>query len=380
MEDSAKIRGGISGLGDKYPSINMYNKNMNLAVKNNKNYKRGEILKGKINKIVFLGLGEIIIPSGSIVAEIPDKLRAGDELYFIVEKSSPNLILNIYSVFYNQPDSINDIIRKLNLPDIQEYENIIEIIRENSNIIIRNEVLLLKNNFIKLIDKKKDKTKQIDNYRALYKLNLLGMHSNNIEIESMVFSGINYIEEIMISIINDLNNRELREFKQKYSIINGSYAAIILAITEQNSESNILQSLQISKKELKTRVTKFIQLINHWNSQVYSSTGVVILYIPILSESDFKIAQCIVEISKDILNQINSFSSFLTKLNKLKNSFFIGTNDENHEVEFVKQLKDELLKEKIMLRNVFVSESNQYYREILEREKFTEKKSLSVVV
>jgi len=380
MEDSAKIRGGISGLGENYPSINRYNKNNNLSVKNNKNYKRGEILKGKINKIVFLGLAEIIIPSGSIVAEIPDKLKAGDELYFIVEKSSPNLILNIYSVIYNQADSINDIIRKLNLPNIQEYEHIIEVIRESSNIIIRNEVLLLKNNFIKLIDKQKDKTKQIDNYRALYRMNLLGLNSNNIEIESIVFSGIHYIEEVMIAILNDLNNKELIEFKQKYSILSGSFSSICFALTDINSEINILLSLQITKKELKTKVTKFIQLINHWNSQVYNSTGVVVFYIPIVRDSDFKIAQCIIEISKESLSQIHSYISFLSKFNRFNNSYYNEINVENYETEFAKQLKEELLQEKLILRNVFVAESNQHYREILEREKFTEKKSLSVVV
>jgi len=105
----------------------------------------GEILRGKIIEVISPQQAVISLPDGTFTAEISGKFKTGDELFFRVQSTEPSLVLKIHSTFVTYGNKVlatNEILRLLDLPNTQLFSKIIDFLKANKNIIIRDEVIL----------------------------------------------------------------------------------------------------------------------------------------------------------------------------------------------------------------------------------------------
>ncbi len=105
----------------------------------------GEILRGKIVEVISPQQAVISLPNGTFTAEISGRFKAGDELFFRVQKVEPSLVLKIHSMFVGKGNweiATNEILRILDLPKNNLFEKIIDYEKSKSNIIVREEVIL----------------------------------------------------------------------------------------------------------------------------------------------------------------------------------------------------------------------------------------------
>lgn len=108
------------------------------------NLRLGEIVKGLIVDVVSPKQAIISLPNGTFTAEIQGNFRRGDELFFRVHSLEPALVLKIYSVFaktQNEEISTPEILRILDLPSNKVFAKVIDYMRSQGNVIIRDETL-----------------------------------------------------------------------------------------------------------------------------------------------------------------------------------------------------------------------------------------------
>ncbi len=108
--------------------------------------RNGEIIRGKIMEVISPRQAVISLPDGTFTAEISGKFKPGDELFFRVQSAEPTLILKIHSLFVtrdNKELSTNEILRILDLPRTNLFEKIIESEKSKSNLLVRDDIILL---------------------------------------------------------------------------------------------------------------------------------------------------------------------------------------------------------------------------------------------
>lgn len=108
----------------------------------------GEIVQGYIIESLANGYARVKLPNGTFEAKLHNRLRKGDSLFLRVSEVKPVLVLRVYSVYVAAKGNkipASEIIRMLDLPENELYENIIGVLRTQSNTIVKDEVLMLVN-------------------------------------------------------------------------------------------------------------------------------------------------------------------------------------------------------------------------------------------
>ncbi len=108
------------------------------------NLRLGEIVKGLIIDVISPKQAIISLPNGTFTAEIQGNFRRGDELFFRVHSLEPALVLKIYSVFaktQNEELPTPEILRILDLPVNKVFTKVIDYMKSQGNVIIRDEAL-----------------------------------------------------------------------------------------------------------------------------------------------------------------------------------------------------------------------------------------------
>lgn len=108
------------------------------------NLRLGEIVKGLIIDVVSPKQAIISLPNGTFTAEIQGNFRRGDELFFRVHSLEPALVLKIYSIFaktQNEEIPTPEILRILDLPSNKVFAKVIDYMKSQGNVIIRDETL-----------------------------------------------------------------------------------------------------------------------------------------------------------------------------------------------------------------------------------------------
>jgi hypothetical protein len=108
------------------------------------NLRLGEIVKGLIVDVISPKQAIISLPNGTFTAEIQGNFRRGDELFFRVHSLEPALVLKIYSVFaktQNEEVPTYEILRILDLPSNKVFAKVIDYMKSQGNVIIRDETL-----------------------------------------------------------------------------------------------------------------------------------------------------------------------------------------------------------------------------------------------
>ncbi len=104
----------------------------------------GEIVKGTILDTHYSKIATVQLPIGTLKAELNGNLEKGDTLFFIVQEVEPSLVLKIYSLQVIQDNRLLDtseIIRILDVSNNKFFNKLIDYVKKERNIIVR-EVLL----------------------------------------------------------------------------------------------------------------------------------------------------------------------------------------------------------------------------------------------
>lgn len=146
MEETSFISGQINRIGGqgKSPGNTYYPYSQTQKSKPQfTKVRAGEIVQGRIVKITGYQTALVRLPIGNFHAEIHGKLQAGDELFFYVMETQPNLIMRVYSVSIyhaNARRGIDEILRILDLPVNKEFLKTTEIAAKFNHMIIRDEI------------------------------------------------------------------------------------------------------------------------------------------------------------------------------------------------------------------------------------------------
>ncbi|MCO5252194.1 MAG: hypothetical protein M9949_12370 [Candidatus Kapabacteria bacterium] len=146
MEETSFISGQINRIGGQGKSPGNTYYPYTQAQKSKPQFTKvraGEIVQGRIVKITGYQTALVRLPIGNFHAEIHGKLKAGDELFFYVMETQPNLIMRVYSVSIyhaNTRRGIDEILRILDLPHSKEFLKTTEIAAKFNHMIIRDEI------------------------------------------------------------------------------------------------------------------------------------------------------------------------------------------------------------------------------------------------
>lgn len=138
--------GGIDPIGYGTGSTSYYYPARRRKSTGPKRLKIGEIVLGTIINVISHREAVVRLPNGTFMCVIEGKFKKGDTLFFKVFKIEPALVLKIYAAPISSSGktlSNVDLVRMLDLPETVGYADIVDILRSFSNVIIRDEVLLI---------------------------------------------------------------------------------------------------------------------------------------------------------------------------------------------------------------------------------------------
>ncbi len=151
MVDDFKFPSEITPLGENPNRFLETQRNPTISQKQI-SLRLGEIVKGVIIDIISPKQAIIRLPSGTFTAEISGKFRQGDELFFRVQSLEPSLVLKIYSMFskmQGEEISTSEILRILDLPSSKVFAKVVDYLKSQGNVIIREEAI----RYVNFIDK-----------------------------------------------------------------------------------------------------------------------------------------------------------------------------------------------------------------------------------
>lgn len=150
MVDDFKFPSEITPLGEN-PNRFLNTQHSPTTSHKQINLRLGEIVKGLIVDVISPKQAIISLPNGTFTAEIQGKFRQGDELFFRVHSLKPTLVLKIYSVFSkirSEEVPTPEILRILDLPSNKVFAKVVDYMKSQGNVVIREEAL----QFVNFID------------------------------------------------------------------------------------------------------------------------------------------------------------------------------------------------------------------------------------
>jgi len=276
----------------------------------------GEIVQGTILDIISSSEALVKLPIGNLRASLQGTLAKGDSLFFKVLEIQPSLVLKIFAV----PISIEgkelaskEILRILNLPNINFYRELIAFLRNYQTTISANELLILYNSFSNI--------KSVDlgniNFNLLFRV-LYFIHGLSIPFSENLFKKLlptfrdskaysdmlnmleNEIDSLPKSFQDRLNNyfsaiknRNLaviiNSFSVKYTLRDDTFLKLLKDLSEniQNSDNASLNELQSNIKSLLNLFESSIL----YNSIASQNNLPFIFYLPIFLAGFMKLIQ-----------------------------------------------------------------------------------------
>lgn len=323
MAELSEIRGGISSVNSKLPR--MYrNDDMPWRKKKRKSrsLKTGEIIQGTVVKTISPKEVLVRLPIGTLRAFINGKLKAGDTVYFKVQKVEPNLVLRIYGVsskMNGKEFSDNELLRILYLPVNNFYRNLVMYAKKNQSIILRDDLIRLGKNFSDIDDVEIEQLPIDDIFRIL-----VFMQESKLPFSKELFSRITPLfkgSKYFLNLLREFEN-VLEILPDKYkngckAVFNNiknnnpdyGYMFNVLALRAPRDQkspylypllANILEAPDLSSgsfAKLKSIAAEIIEIIEGQfiiNSFAWDSAGPVHIYLPIPYNDSYYITQVII--------------------------------------------------------------------------------------
>lgn len=337
-------------------------------------FKKGEILKGLVLKTISSKISQIALPGGTVTAEIHNRLEVGDELFFIVDSISPELRLKVYSILckhQHEKRSIDELIRILDLPDMNIYYDLLENLVQYRNEIKRAEVLEI--------------------------IGILNTYNEN-EIYK-IFPA--FIQSTLTIIFNDISHNKIEDF----------YSFFGFPQYFQENHSDILQNMT-KTPNLKKELSSLLYIINSYQAEYNCNIKHSKLYkdkmlnqnihcifninssrkfgkdyyiiLPIIYKSECYLAKLIIE---DLTQaHSNEKKPQLTHIiDELENAFFI--NNENQDITITKEItnlaiamKKHLIRNRLDLKYFIINDDNNKDLNLLDGFIDSKLKTISIVV
>ncbi len=410
MEFSPVIDGGIKTVGEGTDNSYFYNRKAIYKKEKFSLLRVGEIVYGRISIIINTELASVKLPIGTFTASIHKNIKQGDELYFKVEEVSPNLILKVHSVsssIDNNPLSTSEIIRILDIPNDETFNEVVEFLRHYKNLILRNDILL----FVKFYDFIRkhidDSYIKKDVLKTIYRMRE-GEIEPEIEIFKTLYIGCNgerTIQELLNTFIekcyllppnsrdrllsyfeinegNEINLKKSMNFFSQNGINEESFYQISQKILQINSINKVFQELQSIVKNIIAIVDSGM----FWNLLALSSCTSFIVMMPLKVENIIKVAilslscnksikTALLNKNKSIENAINfDFTSYLCNRVKANNVKFEDFSTLAYKLSTCLQSSG------LNLRSFTLIENNGEENEILSRVNNNNRLKLSIVV
>jgi len=148
MEESSFITGQVNQVGGQHnaPGNKYYPTKQKHPKPQFSKLRQGEVVQGKIIQITGYQTALVRLPIGNFHAEIHGKLLQGDELFFIVVATTPNLILKVHSVSVikdKNPRTDKEILRLLDLPENKEFQEAVRVAITYENHILRDDIFAI---------------------------------------------------------------------------------------------------------------------------------------------------------------------------------------------------------------------------------------------
>jgi hypothetical protein len=186
MAKTSNISSGVTSVGYKNSRGYTYVPQRDNAKKNDPLKLRiGEVLKGTIVDVFPNAEALVRIPLGTFRSELHNNLKPGDELFFKVIDNYPSLFLKVHSVSVKKNGKEIDssqILRMLDLPSNELYKLLVDFLKTQKHLILRDEALLIIRYYSELSQNDLNNKSLTEIFRTLFWLN-----DSQLEISSSVF-------------------------------------------------------------------------------------------------------------------------------------------------------------------------------------------------
>jgi hypothetical protein len=338
MEETSIISGQINPIGGqgKSPGNTYYPYSQPQKSKPQfTKVRAGEIVQGRIVKITGYQTALVRLPIGNFHAEIHGKLQAGDELFFYVIETQPNLIMRVYSVSIysnNVRRGIDEILRILDLPQNKEFAKTTEIATKFNHAIIRDEIYSILRTYTSIVNKQLE---GFDFETAIETLWL--MKESNIEFDEEIFAnglsfmgGIKFFNSDLRFIFDFSHLKSIEKFRKELSNYDSSTAKLKDIMQKfRNIEQTIdtiksdFQLATVIESNAKDEFDKVIERIrtlfvsmNYWNTIALHNEIPMNILLPMVIENDIKIICMTFKLKPETAKQIRR----LEKSSKLEES------------------------------------------------------------
>jgi hypothetical protein len=385
MDESTRISGGVPGINDYYQSKhrrgNLHKKDETKALE----YRKGEIIRAKVIDMTSNKLAVLQLPSKTVNAHISQKLKQGDELFFIVEEVSPNLILNIYSVIFDTYKNISEMIRMLDVLENKYIENIILSLRRHNVEILRSEVLAT----YKIL---KDIPTAIKKNNSLNSINssIVWLIKNKFSPKyfNELFGGFGkhkLLDELVHSMLMQDSNRELYNLKNRYVFNTNTYFTSMFALYDEDLQDTLLSDLQkIIPNDKKLQIIIDIaQKVYDWNTGTGLKKNKYVMYMPIISRLDCKVVKLVWSFISSPNRRFKKNSVLYLKQTKLADDL-PNVSISKLDIETMKIIagivQNKLLHEEIYLSNFIFFDEDGEEVNVIKNDDRLNKKRISIVV
>lgn len=263
----------------------------------------GEILKGNVQSVDINSYAEVRLPNGTYRCELHNRLMKNDELYFKVASITPSLVLKVHSISSKINGIVTDtekILRILDLDEAGIFAKLIDFLKARKSIIIRDEVLLIMQNYENLTSQNKSFKSINEIFRTLFWLNESKISGNNNNFKNYfpLFQDGDFVKKILINIYKDLKfTEESEDYKKLLRTINlNSETEYLLRYFSKSSPLYIwLDKLISNSKSPKSGIQlwNILQSMHLWNETAYQEGNSFQFFFPIPFGKSFITAKMI---------------------------------------------------------------------------------------
>lgn len=413
MKASSAIENGVQSIG--YRDSNYGNSYYYVPHKKNNNtsslkLRVGEIVSGRIINFIAPEIAKVRLPNGTFTAELHNKLKAGDELYFKIDSVKPNLILKVYSVsskIKGEYPKAGEYLRILDLPESDIYYVIVEVLAKNKINVIRDEALTLSKSYSYLKEREVENLKYLNVVTTLFWMQEAEIAFNREYFFNLTdfFKELSFLTNLFTELDIELmeNNldltipiqNKLRQLKLNQQKFDDLLEFFSLSDTE-DSFYNYLSafgkkvSIGINSKakklyELTNKLTLLIESQAFWNMIAIQSNAPFHLFIPLIYKAEFKFAKLIISNRNNKIKikngeEIFDLGKFLvTTLNESNFNIELEADSLDKLTHFATLLKSTLTNNSLSLQAFIINEDNNEI-DILPEQPKAPTRNFSVVV
>jgi hypothetical protein len=298
MAKTANISNGVTSVGYKNSrGYNFMPQRQNSPKNDSVKLRIGEVLKGTILDVYQNAEALVRIPLGTFRCELHNNLKSGDELFFKVIDNYPSLFLKVHSISVKKNGKelpAIEILRMLDLPDNELYKSLIDFLKTQKHLILRDEALLIMRYYSQLSQNDLNNKSMTEIFRTLFWLN-----DSQFEINSALFRKLyplfrdgDFTKNTLIKLYADLSGTSdqekmrslLRQINPKIS-----FAKFLTYFSKESTFYNWLNDLVdtgFAPKSAKDML-EIINSMHFWNENSFSLNHSFHLIVPIPFAKNF---------------------------------------------------------------------------------------------